>query len=72
MKITLISVDAELFCIGTRLLSAILRQADHQVTCVFLPPDAANRQKRKFQAAYTHALLDRSRTPSNTVGVCRV
>lgn len=62
MKITLISVDQELYCIGIRILSACLRQAGHRVQCIFLPPKATRSDKtHKFQMVYSTNLLDEVR-----------
>ena len=58
MKVTLISVDQELYCIGLRILSACLHQADHSVQCIFLPPKATQSAKTKFRMTYSPELLD--------------
>lgn len=59
MNVTLISFDEELYCVGIRTLSSCLRQADHKVQCVFLPPSATNpKASNKFQVAYPVRLLD--------------
>lgn len=58
MKVTLISVDQELYCIGVRILSACLRQAGYCVQCIFLPPKATESTKTKFQMVYSLKLLD--------------
>jgi radical SAM superfamily enzyme YgiQ (UPF0313 family) len=62
MKVSLISLDRELYCIGIRILSSCLRQAGHEVQCVFLPPsDARNRKTSKFRTTYSVSLLDEVR-----------
>lgn len=56
MKITLISLDQELYCIGIRILSACLRRAGHQVQCLFLP--FGNISKNQFRLSYPDSLLE--------------
>lgn len=59
MKVTLISFDHELYCVGVRILSACLRQAGHHVQCIFLPPKTnGNSKTPKFQVTYSANLLD--------------
>ncbi|MFA5014640.1 MAG: radical SAM protein [Actinomycetota bacterium] len=59
MKITLISFDSELFCVGLRLLSSCLKQKNHEVNCLFLSWDAYAKNKScKFQIRYTEKLLN--------------
>ncbi|MDD3828404.1 MAG: radical SAM protein [Anaerolineae bacterium] len=59
MKITLISVDQELYCVGVRVLSACLCQAGHHVQCLFLPPKTAGGSRaHKFDIEYSDGLLD--------------
>jgi anaerobic magnesium-protoporphyrin IX monomethyl ester cyclase len=59
MNITLISLDHELFCIGIRILSACLREAGHDVRCIFLPPNNKGKKKvPKFQMEYGPQLMD--------------
>jgi anaerobic magnesium-protoporphyrin IX monomethyl ester cyclase len=58
MKIVLISLDHELYCLGIRSLSACLKQAGHQVSCLFLPPYEGSRLRRgKFQFSYPDTLI---------------
>jgi hypothetical protein len=59
MKVTLISLDRELLCIGIRLLSACLRKAGHETRLVFLIPPEAGDGTEKYQIAYPEALLAR-------------
>ncbi len=62
MKVSLISLDHELYCIGIRILSSCLRQAGHEVQCIFLPPgEAGNRETPKFSTTYSVNLLDEVR-----------
>jgi len=50
MKVSLISLDQELYCVGVRILSACLRQAGHSVQCIFLPQMATmNSKMSKFK-----------------------
>ncbi|MFH1460529.1 MAG: radical SAM protein [Candidatus Omnitrophota bacterium] len=56
MKITLISFDEELYCLGIRILSSCLRQAGHEVQLIFLPP-ITNPKEKKFIFKYTKDLL---------------
>jgi anaerobic magnesium-protoporphyrin IX monomethyl ester cyclase len=59
MKVTLISLDEDLYCVGVRILSASLRRAGHQVQCIFLPPRVNKGTKTpKFKIGYTSELLD--------------
>lgn len=73
MKVTLISFDQELFCLGMRILSACLRKAGHRVQCIFLPPKATKNFKlSKFQMEYSANLLDTIRSvcsDSNLIGM---
>lgn len=73
MKITLISVDDELYCIGVRVLSACLRQAGHIVQLLFLPPPVRNSgTSEKFRMEYSAELLESVRhacTDSDLVGI---
>ena len=63
MKITLVSLDPELYCLGIRVLSACLRQAGHDVRCIFLPPRASKTEKvRKFKVEHSPGLLDQVRS----------
>jgi anaerobic magnesium-protoporphyrin IX monomethyl ester cyclase len=60
MKVTLISVDDELYCIGIRVLSSCLRRAGHHVECLFLPPGRQEvRAGEKFRTAYSPKLLEK-------------
>ena len=62
MKVSLISLDHELYCIGVRILSSCLRQAGHEVQCIFMPPgDARNHTASKFSTTYSVNLLDEVR-----------
>jgi anaerobic magnesium-protoporphyrin IX monomethyl ester cyclase len=59
MDVTLISFDRELYCIGVRILSAVLRKAGHNVQCVFLPIGHSKQSGLgKFQETYPENLLD--------------
>ncbi len=59
MKITLISLDQEVFTIGVRILSACLRKAGYPVQCVFLPVEQDRVRKiGKFVEALDGSLLD--------------
>jgi hypothetical protein len=59
MNITLISFDRELYCIGIRILSAVLRKTGHNVQCVFLPTEYEKKSgSGKFQKNYPDDLLD--------------
>lgn len=59
MKISLLSLDHELYGIGIRILSSCLRRAGHEVQCIFLPPENGNKnQKPKFLFTYSPNLLD--------------
>lgn len=59
MKITLISLDHELYCIGIRTLSSCLKKAGHSVQCIFMPPEKAGAERsNKYQATYSRRLLD--------------
>ena len=58
MKITLISLDQELFTVGIRLLSAYLRQSGYFVQCVFMPLlFFGNGAKGKFKQSYSEMVL---------------
>jgi anaerobic magnesium-protoporphyrin IX monomethyl ester cyclase len=73
MKITLISVDDELYCIGIRILCACLRKEGHQVQMLFLPQvGQKTRTRKKFQMAYSPKLLEEiwlSCADSDVVGI---
>ncbi|MCI0515186.1 B12-binding domain-containing radical SAM protein [candidate division KSB1 bacterium] len=57
MKITLISLDRELYCIGVRTLSACLRQAGHEVQVIFMVPATVANARDKFRAPYPASVL---------------
>jgi len=57
MKVTLISLDHELFCIGVRTLSECLREAGHKTQLVFMVPRSTDNQKDKFRNVYGDDLL---------------
>ncbi len=60
MKVTLISIDDELYCIGVRILSTCLRKAGHQVQTLFLPQKVQEREGRQqLQTTYSQKLLER-------------
>lgn len=73
MKITLISVDDELYCIGVRVLSACLQRAGHDVQTLFLAPGGQkDGAEKKFQLAYSPKLLEavwHSCADSDLVGI---
>lgn len=59
MNVTLMSFDRELYCIGIRIISAVLRKAGHNVQCVFLPTEYETRSSLGiFQKYYPENLLD--------------
>ena len=59
MKVALISVDNELYCVGIRILSACLRREGHQVQTLFLPQQVQGMgDGKKFQTAYSSKLLE--------------
>jgi radical SAM superfamily enzyme YgiQ (UPF0313 family) len=53
MRITLISLDYELYCAGIRILSACLKKAGHEVQCMFLPPRRKIKNKRISTAHFS-------------------
>jgi anaerobic magnesium-protoporphyrin IX monomethyl ester cyclase len=58
MRITLIALDRELYCIGLRVLSSCLKEGDHHVQMVFMPPEIGYSQgNHKFQALYSETTL---------------
>jgi anaerobic magnesium-protoporphyrin IX monomethyl ester cyclase len=62
MKITLISLDRELYCFSIRILSSCLKRAGHDVQLVFLiRPDAKN-TANVYRSAYSDILLERLAT----------
>ncbi len=73
MKITLVSLDPELYCIGIRVLVACLRKTGHDVRCIFLPPRASKTEKvRKFKVEHSPGLLDQVRSlclDSDLIGI---
>jgi len=57
MRITLISFDHELYCVGIRILSACLRKTGHETRLVFMVPESAQDANKKFEVKYSEALL---------------
>lgn len=58
MKMTLISLDRELYCFGIRILSSCLKNAGHDVELVFLISPEAESAAHKFRNTYSERLLD--------------
>lgn len=59
MKLTLISLDPELYCIGIRTLSSCLKQTGHTVQCIFLPPDKKKtKEGKKYRETYPRNVLE--------------
>jgi anaerobic magnesium-protoporphyrin IX monomethyl ester cyclase len=59
MNIVLISFDVELYCLGIRILSSVLRKRGYSVKCVFLPPTTCKDYKQnKFKSVYTSGVLN--------------
>ena len=72
MKITLISMDRELYCFGIRILSACLKNAGHHVDLIFMAPSDTGSSKDKYRTTYSIELLDQLAercTDSNLVGL---
>ncbi len=69
MKMTLISLDHEVFCPNIRILSACLRESGHMVNLVFLPPRTGRRINHKFRYIYCPGLLDSVREVCSDSGV---
>ena len=58
MKITLVSLDHELFVVGVRVLSSCLRKKGHQVQLIFMPKEiGTSKSDTKFQALYSDTVL---------------
>jgi anaerobic magnesium-protoporphyrin IX monomethyl ester cyclase len=58
MKITLISLDRELYVVGVRILASCLREKGHQVQIIFMPPEiGGSKGEHKFQALYSETVL---------------
>ena len=58
MKITLISMDRELYCFGIRILSACLKNAGHNTDLIFMVPSDTGSSKDKYRTTYSSELLD--------------
>lgn len=59
MKLTLISLDQEVFTIGVRTLSSYLRHAGVEVRLIFMPMENSSYfDEDKFRRAYPDAVLD--------------
>jgi len=56
MKITLISLDPELYCIGLRILSSCLRADNHSVQMIFMP--SKQRGNRALRTHYPEYVLE--------------
>lgn len=69
MKITLISLDSELYCYSIRILSSCLKKAGHSVDLVFLIPPEAERTIDKYRTEYPEGLLDRLATQCSKSGL---
>lgn len=52
MKITLISLEPELFSYGLRILSSCLREKGHETRMVFMLPPKYKKQKEKYKTEY--------------------
>jgi anaerobic magnesium-protoporphyrin IX monomethyl ester cyclase len=59
MKVTLISLDRELFVGNVRILSSCLREKGHNVQIIFMPLEIRDSEgNHKFQAKYSETLLN--------------
>jgi anaerobic magnesium-protoporphyrin IX monomethyl ester cyclase len=52
MKITLVSLESELYSYGLRILSSCLRERGHQTRMIFLLPGKYNNNRDKYKAEY--------------------
>jgi radical SAM superfamily enzyme YgiQ (UPF0313 family) len=64
MKITLISLEPELFSYGLRILSSCLREKGHETRMVFMLPPKFQTQKEKYKTEYDRMAI------SHLSGLC--